>query len=45
MKLEDGYVPPNLFGKDHWSTLAYMETIMVDCGGFQVGADPRMRAG
>lgn len=45
MNLDDGYVPETLFGKDHFSTLAYAETVMVDCGGFQVGADPHMRAG
>lgn len=39
----DQYVPVNLFGKDHWSTLAYIETVMTDLGGFQVGFDPRMR--
>jgi hypothetical protein len=37
------YVLPPLFGKDHWSTLAYAETVMVDVGGFQVGFDVRMR--
>jgi len=45
MTLEDGYVPVAKFGKDHWSTLAYAETVMVDCGGFQVGLDPHMRQG
>jgi hypothetical protein len=45
MKLADGYVPEALFGADHFSTLAYAETVMVDSAGFQVGADPRMRAG
>lgn len=43
MLKEDGYVPVTKFGKDHWSTLAYMETVMVECGGFQVGFDCRMR--
>jgi hypothetical protein len=37
------YVRPELFGKDHWSTLAYAETVMVECGGFQIGFDVRMR--
>lgn len=32
------------WGKDHWSTLAYIETVMVNCEGFQVGSDPRMKA-
>ncbi len=44
MDLED-YVPVDNFGKDHWTTLAYAETVMVDCGGFQVGCDARMRQG
>lgn len=43
------YAPDDLievadWGADHWSTLAYAETVMVDCAGFQVGADARMRA-
>lgn len=45
MTLDDGYVPLELFGEDHWSTLAYAETVMVECAGFQVGYDPRMRQG
>jgi hypothetical protein len=45
LQLEDGYVPIDLFGKDHWSTLAYAETCLVDRGGFQVGFDARMRQG
>lgn len=45
MNLEDGYVPMDLFGDDHWSAFAYAETIMVDCAGFQVGFDGRMRQG
>lgn len=39
----DDYIPVDLFGRDHWSTLAYAETVMVDVGGFQIGADARMR--
>ncbi|AXQ69283.1 hypothetical protein HOU02_gp442 [Caulobacter phage CcrBL9] len=45
MTLDDGYVPITLFGKDHWSMLAYAEVVMVDCQGFQVGYDARMRQG
>lgn len=41
----DSYVPPAAWGKDHWATLAYVDSVMTDCGGFQVGADARMRAG
>lgn len=37
------YVPMNKWGKDHWSTLAYIETVMVEVQGFQVGFDARMR--
>jgi len=29
----------DLWGRDHWSTLAYIETVMVDCKGFQIGQD------
>ncbi len=37
-------VPVELWSKDHWSTLAYIETVMVEHGGrFEVGWDPRMR--
>lgn len=42
--MNDAYVPMNQWSKDHWSTLAYVETVMVDCAGFQIGADPRMRS-
>jgi hypothetical protein len=42
--LDDGYVSVALFGKDHWSVLAYTETVMVECAGFEVGTDARMRA-
>jgi hypothetical protein len=38
-------IPMEQFGKDHWSTLAYIETVMVECAGFQVGFDGRMRQG
>lgn len=41
----DDLIPVEYWGKDHYSTLAYVETIMVDCAaGFEVGLDPRMRA-
>jgi hypothetical protein len=43
MKADDGYIDIHLWGKDHWSTLAYIETVMVECGGFQVGYDYRMK--
>lgn len=39
----DDFVPVELFGKDHWSTLAYIETKLVDGGGYSVRFDPRMR--
>lgn len=35
--------PIDKWGSDHWSTLAYIETVVVDCQGFHVGYDPRMR--
>jgi hypothetical protein len=38
----DIYISPELWGADHWSTLAYIET--VDCNGFQIGLDARMRS-
>jgi len=37
------YVPLALFGKDHWSTLAYIETRIVDHREFRIIGDPRMR--
>lgn len=40
----DEYVPAALWGKDHWSTLAYVESVATDCSGFQVGVDGRMRS-
>ncbi len=36
-------VPHNLFSGDHWSMLAYVETVMVETGGFQIGLDHRTR--
>jgi hypothetical protein len=42
---KEDFVPLEKFGKDHWSTLAYAESVMMECGGFQVGLDPRMRQG
>lgn len=40
----DAYIPVNAWGKDHWSTLAYVDHIMTECAGFQVGQDGRMRS-
>ncbi len=39
----DDYIPMADFGRDHWSTLAYADTIIPDHQGFQVGFDARMR--
>lgn len=39
------YVPLSNFGKDHWSTFAYADTVIPDHRGFQVGFDGRMRQG
>lgn len=41
----DEYIPLSDFGKDHWSTFAYADTIIPDHCGFQVGFDGRMRQG
>lgn len=38
----DDSIPVAYCGKNHWSLLAYIETVMVECGGFDVGFDPRM---
>jgi len=42
----DDFIPMAVWGKDHWSTLGYIESVIVDANGsgFQVGNDPRMRA-
>ena len=40
---KDQYIPMTSWGKDHWSTLAYFQSINIDYAGFQVGFDPRMR--
>lgn len=40
----DDYIPARDWGRDHWSMLGYMETVMVECAGFQVGFDPCTRA-
>jgi hypothetical protein len=40
----DDIIPPALWSKDHWSTLAYVDTVMVDCAGFELGLDARMRS-
>lgn len=44
MDLSDGYVPHHLWSKDHWSTLAYIESVSADVGGFEIGRDARMRS-
>lgn len=36
-------LPPDLWWRDHWSTLAYVETRLVDKGAYSVMFDPRMR--
>lgn len=43
MSEADEYVPMSQWSKDHWSTLAYVETVVVECAGFQVGLDARMK--
>lgn len=37
------HIPLHKWGKDHWSLLAYVESVSVECGGFEVGYDARMR--
>lgn len=37
------YIEPDRFGKDHFSTLLFIETRCVDHGGYMDGAAPRMR--
>jgi hypothetical protein len=39
---KDDMIPMEFWGKGHWSILAYIEAVMVECAGFQVGFDPRM---
>lgn len=41
---EDDYIPLSHWGRDHWTTFAYVETVMADMAGFQVGADARMKS-
>ena len=35
--------PMSKWGKDHWSTLAYLETLAVDKGGWAIPVNARMR--
>lgn len=42
--MSDEYIEMSQWSKDHWSTLVYVETVMVECGGFQLGTDARMRS-
>lgn len=37
------HVPAELFGKDHWSMFAYVESRLVDYGRFVIQCDPRTR--
>lgn len=37
-------IPMTAWSKDHWSTLAYVESVMTECAGFQMGLDPRMKS-
>ena len=36
-------VPESNFGRDHLSTLLYVESVMVNYAGFEIGLDARMR--
>lgn len=40
---KDSFIPMDLWGKDHWSLLAYISCVMEEFAGFQVGFDGRMR--
>jgi hypothetical protein len=39
----DDSIPIHLWGRDHWSMLAYFRSVEVDFDGFTVKFDPRMR--
>jgi hypothetical protein len=38
----DDPIPMAMWGKNHWSILAYIESVMIECAGFEVGFDARM---
>lgn len=38
------YIPMSQWARDHWSTLAYIETVLVDQREFTVSYNPRMRS-
>lgn len=40
---EHRLVPIDLWGKDHWSMLMFLEHCLVDEGGFKIEFEPRMR--
>ena len=42
---KDDIIPLKDFGRDHWSTFAYIDTLIVELQGFQIGFDGRMRQG
>lgn len=42
--MSNDFIPVSRWGKDHWTTLAYVDTVMVDCAGFQIGKDSRMKS-
>ncbi len=37
------HIPMNKWGKDHWSTLAYLETLAVENSGWAIPVNTRMR--
>lgn len=39
----DDLIPVAAWGRDHWSLLGYIETVIEAMGDFQVGFDARMR--
>ena len=42
-EFRDFFVPMELWGRDHWSTLAYIETVETNMTEIIVRSDPRMR--
>lgn len=40
----DTFIPMSQWSKDHWSTFAYVEHVMVETAGFQIGFDGRMKS-
>lgn len=37
-------IPPQFWAHAHWSALAYVSSVIQDCGSFQIGSDPCMHS-